>query len=94
MRIVADSSPLVALIGLGQIDILPALFGQVMIPSAVAIELRDAKRSAAVREFLASDPTWLLERTPLARSRSSRCILARLLQSASLGAAGGFDSDR
>jgi predicted nucleic acid-binding protein len=35
MLVVADSSPLIALINVGHIDILPQLFGTVIIPPAV-----------------------------------------------------------
>jgi len=64
MLVVADSSPLIALLNVGHIDILPQLFGTVIIPPAVASELRDAKRPQAIRSFIGSPPTWLIERTP------------------------------
>jgi predicted nucleic acid-binding protein len=64
MLVVADSSPLIALINIGHIDILPQLFGTVIIPHAVGAELRDAKRTQAIRSFIGSPPTWLIERTP------------------------------
>jgi predicted nucleic acid-binding protein len=39
MLVVADSSPLIVLIQIGQIDVLPALFGEVVIPPEVSAEL-------------------------------------------------------
>jgi predicted nucleic acid-binding protein len=64
MLVVADSSPLIALINIGHIDILPQLFGTVLIPPAVGAELRDAKRHQAIRSFIEGLPPWLIERSP------------------------------
>ena len=64
MLVVADSSPLIALINIGHIDILPQLFGTVIIPPAVGGELRDERRASAIRSFIGSSPAWLIERTP------------------------------
>jgi predicted nucleic acid-binding protein len=44
MIVVADSSPLVALINIGQIKVLPKLFGQVIIPPEISAELRQSNR--------------------------------------------------
>ena len=63
MLVVADSSPLIALINIGHIEILPQLFGTVVIPRGVASELRDAKRAQAIRSFVGNPPIWLIERT-------------------------------
>jgi predicted nucleic acid-binding protein len=49
MLVIADSSPIIALISLGRVDILPRLFGQIVVPPAVAAELGAAARSQAVR---------------------------------------------
>jgi len=64
MLVVADSSPLIALISISHIEILPQLFGTVIIPLAVGAELRDAKRPQAIRSFIERPPTWLIERSP------------------------------
>ncbi len=64
MLVVADSSPLIALINIGHIDILPQLFGTVIIPPAIATELRDVKRPPAIQLFIGRPPAWLIERTP------------------------------
>src|SRR5690348_9376816 len=64
MLVVADSSPLIVLINIGHIDVLPALFGDVVIPPEVAVELSQPNRPAAVRDFAANRPPWLIERIP------------------------------
>jgi predicted nucleic acid-binding protein len=66
MLVVADSSPLIVLINIGHIDVLPRLFGQVVIPPEISAELHQPNRPRAVHEFIASGPIWLLERTPAA----------------------------
>ena len=43
MIVVADSSPVIVLVNIGQIQILPALFGAVIIPPQIAAELSDGK---------------------------------------------------
>lgn len=57
--VVADTGPLNHLILIGQIDLLPRLFGAVAIPATVAGELRDPDAPVAVRAWAASPPSWL-----------------------------------
>jgi predicted nucleic acid-binding protein len=64
MLVVADSSPLIVLINIGQIEILPNLFVQVVIPPAVAAELAARVRPQAVRDFAGSMPPWLKVQRP------------------------------
>ena len=64
MIVVADSSPLIALINVEQIGVLPSLFGRVFIPDSVANELESPKRPAGVRALIAAAPNWLVVRTP------------------------------
>ncbi len=64
MLVVADASPLVALINIEQIDLLPRLFDCVVIPLEVAAELRAPGRPPAVGEFMNRRPNWLTERAP------------------------------
>jgi len=64
MLVVADSSPLIVLINIGRIDILHALFGKVIIPPEVAVELRHDKRPLSIRTFISAPPDWLIEQTP------------------------------
>jgi predicted nucleic acid-binding protein len=66
MIVVADSSPLVALTNIGHVDVLPKLFGQVIIPPEISAELSQPSRPQAIRDFIASPPDWLFERAPLA----------------------------
>ena len=65
MIVVADSSPLVALTNIGHIDVLPKLFGQVVIPPEISAELNQPSRPQAVRDLIASPPDWLIERAPV-----------------------------
>src|SRR5262249_23493774 len=46
------------------VQILPALFGTVIIPAQVGTELRADDRPLLVRQFMESSPGWLLERSP------------------------------
>jgi len=57
--VVADTGPLHYLILLGQIDVLPQLFGAVAVPAIVAGELRHAHAPNAVRAWADSPPPWL-----------------------------------
>jgi predicted nucleic acid-binding protein len=63
MIIVADTSPLNYLILIGNVDVLPTLFGEVTIPAAVLRELNEPKAPAEVRDWLASPPPWLILRS-------------------------------
>lgn len=73
MIVVSDTSPLTALLTVGEIHILRELFGEVVIPGAVETELR---RSHAVI------PDWI--RVQIVQNRSE---VARFMQSVDLGEA-------
>jgi predicted nucleic acid-binding protein len=64
MLVVADASPLVGLVRIGHADVLPALYGTVVIPPTVAAELKSPRRPAEVLEFMASTPKWLSVQSP------------------------------
>ena len=64
MLVVADSSPLIVLINIEYIEILPTLFGQVVIPHEVSAELEQSNRPQPVRTFISSPPPWLFRQTP------------------------------
>lgn len=64
MLVIADSSPIIALINTGRVDLLPALFGEVVIPPEVSAELHAFRRDVSVPAFMADRPAWLVERTP------------------------------
>ncbi|HEY1683618.1 MAG TPA: DUF3368 domain-containing protein [Tepidisphaeraceae bacterium] len=66
MLVIADTSPFIGLIKIGQVNVLPRLYGAVVIPKAVADELGSANRSAEIRAFIASPPAWLTIRSPVA----------------------------
>jgi predicted nucleic acid-binding protein len=57
--VVADTGPLHYLVLIGQVDILPRLFGTITIPSVVRDELSCAETPPAVRAWMASPPAWL-----------------------------------
>lgn len=57
--VVADTGPLHYLVRIGQVDLLPRLFGQVFMPSIVHAELTHPGTAAAVRAWAASPPPWL-----------------------------------
>src|SRR5438045_523162 len=66
MLVIADTSPFIGLVKIGQVEILPRLFGNVVIPPQVAAELASARRPAEVQAFIAAAPTWLSVRLPIA----------------------------
>jgi len=59
MIVVADSSPLHYLILVAQPEILRSLYGNVLIPDAVAAELRAASTPRNVSDWIAHHPSWL-----------------------------------
>lgn len=59
MIAVADTSLLNYLILLGKADLLPELFGRVLVPPAVLNELRDPDAPPAVRVWALQPPVWL-----------------------------------
>lgn len=66
MIVVADSSPLIALINIAHVDVLPGLFTRIVIPPEVHRELLDSRRPDEIRSFAATLPDWLEVRTPIA----------------------------
>jgi predicted nucleic acid-binding protein len=62
--VIADSSPLLALVNIECINVLPVLFQQVVVPPTVVEELKRPKRPAAVRGFINAPPPWIVVRTP------------------------------
>ena len=57
--IVSDTSPLNYLILIDQSDILPALYGRVLIPQAVFTELNNLETPEKVRMWIATAPAWI-----------------------------------
>ena len=60
MIVISNTTPLNYLVLIGLIDVLPALYGEVAIPEAVLGELQRAKTPQAVRDWINSQPAWLL----------------------------------
>jgi len=59
MNAVADTTPICYLILIGEIDLLPNLFHQVLVPAAVIGELLHEDAPDAVRCWAASLPPWV-----------------------------------
>lgn len=57
--VVSDASPLHYLIECGAIEILPRLFGEVIIPPIVFGELQHERTPAVVRQWMSNRPSWL-----------------------------------
>jgi predicted nucleic acid-binding protein len=53
------------LVRVRQIGILPALFGRVIIPNEVALEMAHPKAPDDVRQFIAAIPDWLVIQAPI-----------------------------
>jgi len=58
--VVADTSPIFYLLAIGHVDILPRLFGKVLVPNAVRNELFHPTVSAAVHDWITGVPAWLV----------------------------------
>lgn len=59
MIVIADTTPLNYLVLIDQTNLLPHLYGQVLIPEAVYKELQAERTPAVVRDWAAHHPTWL-----------------------------------
>lgn len=62
--VVADGSPIIALVQIDRVDILPQLFDTVLLPPQVFRELRAPSRPDRVQAFAGSPPEWIVERAP------------------------------
>ncbi len=71
MIVVADTSPINYLILIREIDILPKMYGSVVIPQTVREELVRASAPQLVRSWVDHLPIWLEVRSPLAVPDSS-----------------------
>ena len=59
MIVVADTSPLNYLIQLGHAEILRQIYGRVLVPTAVLIEMKHGDAPPEVRAWASAPPTWL-----------------------------------
>ncbi len=64
MLVVSDASVINVLVRVDQIGILVKLFGTIVVPPAVAMELSATRTPEPVRRFVASPPPWLQTRPP------------------------------
>ncbi|MFM2295873.1 MAG: hypothetical protein RLZZ350_2286 [Verrucomicrobiota bacterium] len=63
MIVVSDTSPINYLLAIGQIDLLPRLFGKIILPAAVVAELQAADAPPGNRRWLAELPVQFEIRT-------------------------------
>jgi predicted nucleic acid-binding protein len=64
MIVIADTSPLRYLVLVDRIDILPGLFGRIVVPMAVIQEMTHPRSPGPVRTWAASPPGWLEVMSP------------------------------
>jgi predicted nucleic acid-binding protein len=62
--VISDTSPINYLILISEIDLLPSMFGSVLIPPAVLKELRSHGAPFGVRTWAANLPAWVRVTTP------------------------------
>lgn len=68
MLVISDTSPLCYLLLIDQVDLLPQLYGQVIIPQAVQDELANARSPEVVKQWIENPPGWLEIQTVEAES--------------------------
>jgi predicted nucleic acid-binding protein len=59
MIVVADTSPINYLLLISQIDLLPRLFQQIIIPDVVRDEMLDPNAPPVLQQWIANPPSWL-----------------------------------
>lgn len=59
MIIVSDTSPIRYLLLIDQIDLLPQLYGQIIIPAEVRDEMQSVNAPLELQQWIANSPTWL-----------------------------------
>jgi predicted nucleic acid-binding protein len=64
MIVVADTSPLNYIVMTGYVDVLPKLFGSIMVPPAVIQELDNPNAPEPVRRWIGALPEWVHVRAP------------------------------
>jgi predicted nucleic acid-binding protein len=67
MIVVSDTSPLNYLVLIGADHVLPSLFGQVLAPPEVLVEMQHAKAPPEVSAWARHPPAWLEVRSPQGR---------------------------
>ena len=64
MIVIADTGPINYLIQIQEIEILPVLYGRILVPASVCDELKHPRAPEAVRSWINQPPAWLEVRTP------------------------------
>ncbi|MGB3308263.1 MAG: DUF3368 domain-containing protein [Nodosilinea sp.] len=59
MIVVSDTSPINYLLLIGQIDLIPRLFEQIIIPDVVRNEMLDPSAPPVLQLWIANSPSWL-----------------------------------
>lgn len=88
MIVVADTTPINYLILIGEIHVLEQLYGRIILPAAVREELLHPRAPAAVRDWVASSPSWveilspklILDFAPVKLDRGEREAIALALE--------------
>ena len=62
--VISDTTPLNYLILIGHIDVLPGLFGKLLVPPAVIHEMQHSKAPAAVSAWANDLPSWIEVKAP------------------------------
>ena len=78
MIVVSDTSPLNYLILVGAEEVLPLVFGTVLAPPAVLLEMQHPKAPEKVRQWAISPPVWLEVRSPASTLRFEHLGLGEL----------------
>jgi len=73
--VVADTSPLRYLILIEHVHVLPALYGHVVVPPAVIVELNRERTPDLVKTWLSNMPEWLHVQAPTRTLTSPRTVL-------------------
>ena len=63
MIVVADTSPINYLLLINQIDLLPRLFQQIIIPDVVRDEMLDPDAPPVLQQWITNPPSWLTVQT-------------------------------
>ena len=59
MIVISDTSPILYLLLINHLDLLPQLYGQVIIPEIVRNELVDPGAPVELQQWIANPPAWL-----------------------------------
>ena len=63
MIVVCDTSPICYLLLIGEIELLPRLYGKVLIPQVIQNELADERSPTVVQAWISQPPEWLVIQT-------------------------------